>query len=1466
MDAFELLRIAGHAPPPQPAARDAQALRLIRRYAVSCRRDRRRGPAAKSAPRQLSVDTQAKFFNRTRAQRKDDIITIGSELPIKVKGSGKWKQLTPHEILRLAFSSPASTMKSLAERCTSSVRHLIDLLFTVALLLRNKQADAIEASLAQGSGEKDFVILQLQWDETKFKAIPFAEHAGKGTDVSVMASAGRVAWYKDGCLHQEEVVLPCIALDSTSAASMWGGFSQILPTCFWQTLQGDTAAIPCKKLAVTPGADHASANRKLIAHLIEEAPETTFYLPGLCKQHASGLCLSPLIRHLNIGCPAFCISKLFKADKFYTNVQEGIKVALRAKLDWITEADNPHWQPSPEDVAHAESIMEIAYYHRDLRTVEDPLAADELRGQDKLRRSRGAALVASCPGNWMSSRVVHWCRGCCTSREEAIERVYKQLTDVGFHVLAVPSMNKWLSVWPLISDLVFMMCYHNIFIDAVRHALDIALDTSGVNGEELSELSEAELLGMPSGDTGSWHKQEHRRTLKVLRWLESGNTLQLLLLFLHTASPVMKLHYTLFKYAQHTPYGEDTKSYLFNLCDFRKSVAAKIVGELTEMLISSSPWKVLEKIIGVGVHQWPVGFKETARDGVLGLLSQIWRRLVHFYTEWPWLLVPLADPDTPRQRKLEIAQRLMACDDEALDPGFSRKVKSQADSAEALLEEGWQKFLYQSFNHVILSTAFIECIFAQYKQWFLRVPKPPSMGLMQGKHMSWGFRRACGVKRDRAGGVAAKSRPKVKTKTKRPEWVFRRGEMGARTARHIWMGKRIRARAPGVSQRAAFAEAVAEWSSVDAAGRASAAREAHVDNVATRQLKADAMHQFNAEPDFCPSFWDIGEGTPYPLSTEEIREVLDEKAGISTRAAEWAQHGRRARASAAFPAEVQYPVFLQEHLLGFDEEQRGKVNGLLDSLRVLYAPRGFNSAFNQVMQIVDDSTSSAVIIQCCARSKGHEFLAEFALYAGDDGNISHQSPLSTPTMLRLKIGALQPALDGTPSAPMMLTETQLAAHLVKGGQGPWRFLPAEVDHSHGKTLMEIYIERFGEPIQIEQRRAEAVERARAARALRLLKRAQRSWREARRRGGRGRGRSTGGGRGRGRGRGRADGRGRDNSAPEDVSDIPGAKLDRDAAAVLGPVDAFKLKNAVCDDENDIDEGSESEESGTEEAFQQFQVAETAAQQRSARRSGASAVAEAASASTGSPRPGLSSSSTSEAASHEAVAPAGSPSGPEAGSTTCPPSSSLPGPDVAGEQPSGREVVAAVPAIPGAAAAAASEGAVASVPPPPPPAPSGQARRPREGGANRHRIGAGVVVAGHLDEYRIEDFGIIKIDRKRGSLNAHCACKGQDGGPDHRTATMTECRKNTAATKTPIGFLVQWLRVSRCCNSRQEHVEMMTFVSHDKDARIKARQWVESQPHLAPLLQFEAESLGKAVGTVSEPEVGIDARYLNAARL
>jgi len=88
--------------------------------------------------------------------------------------------------------------------------------------------------------------------------------------------------------------------------------------------------------------------------------------------------------------------------------------------------------------------------------------------------------------------------------------------------------------------------------------------------------------------------------------------------------------------------------------------------------------------MGKLLDEWPAEFKSTARNAVLGVAGEVWRRLVQFYSLYPWILVPLADPDVPLARKQAILlQFFNFTSEESLDRGFSLKLKRLVERPQA---------------------------------------------------------------------------------------------------------------------------------------------------------------------------------------------------------------------------------------------------------------------------------------------------------------------------------------------------------------------------------------------------------------------------------------------------------------------------------------------------------------------------------------------------------------------------------------------------------------------------------------------------------------------------------------------------------------------------------------------------------------------------------------------------------------
>ena len=79
------------------------------------------------------------------------------------------------------------------------------------------------------------------------------------------------------------------------------------------------------------------------------------------------------------------------------------------------------------------------------------------------RRALGEELLQACLGNWKKRKIVFLDVKGLATWDDCIEFVFSLLVRIGFHVLSEGGSNKWLSMWPISCDLVFMRSFHRVF-------------------------------------------------------------------------------------------------------------------------------------------------------------------------------------------------------------------------------------------------------------------------------------------------------------------------------------------------------------------------------------------------------------------------------------------------------------------------------------------------------------------------------------------------------------------------------------------------------------------------------------------------------------------------------------------------------------------------------------------------------------------------------------------------------------------------------------------------------------------------------------------------------------------------------------------------------------------------------------------------------------------------------------------
>ena len=158
-----------------------------------------------------------------------------------------------------------------------------------------------------------------------------------------------------------------------------------------------------------------------------------------------------------------------RSDIFYRAFLTGLKCEL-GKMRWIKKSEEPDWHASEDDTQYATAIMRLAHHKKRLAFATN--TDDAAAVTDDNITEKAAEFVRRFPGNWREPTIVYYeWESESETREQAVDRAFDNLLEIGFHVLGDPASNKWYTVWQLFNNLVLMMSFHKVFVAAWRHAM-----------------------------------------------------------------------------------------------------------------------------------------------------------------------------------------------------------------------------------------------------------------------------------------------------------------------------------------------------------------------------------------------------------------------------------------------------------------------------------------------------------------------------------------------------------------------------------------------------------------------------------------------------------------------------------------------------------------------------------------------------------------------------------------------------------------------------------------------------------------------------------------------------------------------------------------------------------------------------------------------------------------------------------
>lgn len=604
-----------------------------------------------------------------------------------------WREWLPSAVLRVAFAK-AEGLREAARKNRSNHRHVAAIRACVANLYCEGQREQLARVLTL---DKAWQVFQLQWDETSVVVSLGANCSPE----SVCNIHGAILWgERDGAVNKEEIIMaPCVLARQTAACIV----AALLARC---PLALDSICDSGCRTCVQLIGDSVSANRLAMRHLQNILPASCPILVSFCLQHQAALALRRTTTSMGFVGSLYSTVMILHSGTHLRALEISVGQLLDQKLEVLVGVE-----PRGEDVARFDALLEACY-------------TDAAEAKRSLRRKEGDELKVMFSGDIRRARILHHCAGatCCTDRAHSVHRATSAFMAPLNRRLPIPSLNRWLTLQPLICVFLVIMRLHNILARAEAQVVGTVVRAPSAPVEQDPDIQ-------AEHPEDEYRNQQRRRKARMQSFLSHSETVPKLTIWVSLARGVMDLHFVLFKRGALVGRHATDESALFQLCHKPGNPVATAICDLSTCFIAGSAgaaiWKMAVTLMG-DPSFWNARLLQLAVTSRNCLLGNLWRRFVVRLRSWPWRLAYIVDTTVPMALRRRRAEAFMSSSDCCLDESFSLRLRRLIASTDELFHPTFQQWLATVFQQGLASTTYIENGFAHMRAFLNRSWRSPA--------------------------------------------------------------------------------------------------------------------------------------------------------------------------------------------------------------------------------------------------------------------------------------------------------------------------------------------------------------------------------------------------------------------------------------------------------------------------------------------------------------------------------------------------------------------------------------------------------------------------------------------------------------------------------------------------------------------------------------------------------------------
>eukprot|EP00959_Pyramimonas_sp_CCMP1952_P335478 7024215-Pyramimonas_sp.AAC.1 len=134
---------------------------------------------------------------------------------------------------------------------------------------------------------------------------------------------------------------------------------------------------------------------------------------------------------------------------------------------------------------------------------------------------------------------MHHCRGCCSGRDDSVERGHRLLKTIVMRRIPVPKVSAWLALFTSISRILLACGLHSILIRAYLEkvvVMEVAAPDDNVEDAQLAINQEIV----------NFRRLERKRAAKAANWISHPQIFERLATWIAAATPLSRVHVDLF--------------------------------------------------------------------------------------------------------------------------------------------------------------------------------------------------------------------------------------------------------------------------------------------------------------------------------------------------------------------------------------------------------------------------------------------------------------------------------------------------------------------------------------------------------------------------------------------------------------------------------------------------------------------------------------------------------------------------------------------------------------------------------------------------------------------------------------------------------------------------------------------------------------------------------------------------------